>query len=139
MPLEEMPDHLPVARRRPAAESRAGSGVDHREGTRRQGRQGLVGPSPVRLIEREERDPAERNVSMNRANPWFIARNHLLDRAVAQAMKEADYTEIEKLRRLCENPFDLDLERLKNQGIDPEPYAADTPGRLVHKQLSCSA
>jgi uncharacterized protein YdiU (UPF0061 family) len=92
-----------------------------------------------RLLDREDRDPSERRKGMNRANPWFIARNYLLDQAVEKAMKETDYSEIEKLRVLCENPFELNLDRLKSLGIDPEYYAADTPEPLIHKQLSCSA
>lgn len=50
-------------------------------------------------------DPARRVEEMNRANPAFVLRNHLAQRAIVRA-EQGDYTEIETLHRILRQPFD---------------------------------
>lgn len=92
-----------------------------------------------RLIEREDPDPAERKEKMNRINPRFILRNYLLERAIEKAMKESDFSEVERLHILLSDPFSDRPEIFKRYGIDPEFYAAETPEAYVEMRLSCSA
>lgn len=92
-----------------------------------------------RLIEREDLDFAERKKSMDRVNPRFILRNYLLQRAIEKALKESDYSEVERLRILLRDPYDDHPEIFDRHGIDPEFYAAETPDSAVEMQLSCSA
>jgi hypothetical protein len=54
-------------------------------------------------------------------------------------VKEADFSEIERLRVLLEDPFRDRPEIFKQYKIDPEFYASDTPDSLLGMQLSCSA
>ncbi len=92
-----------------------------------------------RLIEREGLSDDERRQTMNRANPKFILRNYLLQRAIDKAVKEADFSEIERLRVLLADPFQDRPEVFKRYNIDAEFYASDTPDSLLDMQLSCSA
>ena len=93
----------------------------------------------LRLIEREDPSPATRKDKMNRINPKFILRNYLLQSATDKALKESDFSEIERLRLLLRDPY-TDRPELFNQlGIDPEFYAAETPASFIEMQLSCSA
>ena len=92
-----------------------------------------------RLIEREGTTFTERKETMDRVNPKFILRQYLLQRAIDKAVKEADFSEIERLRVLLEDPFRDRPEIFKKYNIDPEFYASDTPDSLLGMQLSCSA
>jgi uncharacterized protein YdiU (UPF0061 family) len=92
-----------------------------------------------RLIEREGTTFMERKKAMDSVNPKFLLRQYLLQRAIDKAVKEADFSEIERLRVLLEDPFSDRPEILKKYNIDPEFYASDTPDSLLGMQLSCSA
>ena len=92
-----------------------------------------------RLIEREDPDMKERKEKMDRANPRFILRNYLLQRATEKALKESDFSEVERLRILLEDPFSDRPEVFARYGIDADTYAAETPDNWVEMQLSCSA
>jgi len=92
-----------------------------------------------KLIDREGRDPSERKENMDQVNPRFILRNYLLQRAVEKALKESDFTEIERLRVLLVNPFKDRPEIFERYGIDAEFYASETPESFLEMQLSCSA
>jgi len=48
---------------------------------------------------------AERAERMGRANPAYVLRNHLAEAAIQQARK-GDFSEIERLHRLLQRPFD---------------------------------
>jgi len=92
-----------------------------------------------KLIEREDPDLDDRKEKMNRVNPRFILRNYLLERAIDQAMKQSDYSEVERLRILLQDPYNDRPEIFKRYGIDPELYASETPESHVEMRLSCSA
>jgi len=92
-----------------------------------------------KLIEREDPDLDDRKKAMNRVNPRFILRNYLLERAIDKAMKQADYSEVERLRILLQDPYNDRPEIFKQYGIDPELYAAETPDSHIEMRLSCSA
>lgn len=91
------------------------------------------------LIEREDRDPSQRKQQMNQVNPRFILRNYLLERAIQKALKESDFSEIERLRVLLRDPYKDHPETFERYGIDPEFYACETPESFVEMRLSCSA
>jgi uncharacterized protein YdiU (UPF0061 family) len=93
----------------------------------------------TRLIEREDPDLNIRKEKMDMINPKFILRNYLLKNATDKAMKEADFSEVERLRILLEDPYSDRPELFAQYGIDPEHYAAETPKSSIEMQLSCSA
>ena len=93
----------------------------------------------VRLIEREDPDHNTRTEKMNLINPKFILRNYLLQGATDKALKESDFSEVERLRMLLENPYKDRPEMFTQYGIDAEYYAAETPVSSIEMQLSCSA
>ena len=92
-----------------------------------------------RLIEREDPDLSERKDKMNQVNPKFILRNYLLQSAIEKALKESDFSEVERLRILLANPYTDRPELFDKHGIDPKFYAAETPTSFIEMQLSCSA
>jgi serine/tyrosine/threonine adenylyltransferase len=92
-----------------------------------------------RLLDREDQDNDLRARKMNRANPKFILRNHLLEHAISKAMKESDHTEINRLFAFAQSPFDERPECLAKEDFDPQFYYADTPQKFIDWRLSCSA
>ena len=48
---------------------------------------------------------AERRERMRRANPAYVLRNHLAEQAIRQA-KAGDFSEVTRLHRLLQRPFD---------------------------------
>ena len=76
---------------------------------------------------------------MESVNPKFLLRQYLLQRAIDLAVKEADFSEIERMRVLLQDPFRDRPELFEKYGIDPEFYASDTPDSMLGMQLSCSA
>jgi protein adenylyltransferase len=92
-----------------------------------------------KLIEREGADFEDRKATMDSVNPKFILRQYLLQRAIDKALKESDFSEIQRLRILLEDPFNDRPEIFEQYDIDPEFYSADTPDTQLGMQLSCSA
>ncbi|GJL79743.1 MAG: UPF0061 protein [Nitrospinaceae bacterium] len=92
-----------------------------------------------KLIDREGSAFEERKDKMDAVNPKFLLRQYLLQRAIDKALKESDFSEIQRLRVLLEDPFNDRPEIFKQYGIDPEFYASDTPDSQLGMQLSCSA
>lgn len=92
-----------------------------------------------KLIDREEMDDGQRFNEMNRANPKFILRSHLIEHAISKALKESDYSEIDRLFAFAQSPYDELPGSLANEDFDPKYYFADTPPNLVGWRLSCSA
>ncbi|QPJ66156.1 MAG: YdiU family protein [Candidatus Nitrohelix vancouverensis] len=88
-----------------------------------------------KLIDREGEDFADRNQAMNQVNPRFILRNHLLERAISKALQQSDFSEVERLRLLCLNPFD----NAPGDWDETDIYFDDTPQSFVEWRLSCSA
>jgi len=93
----------------------------------------------VRLIEREDPSLNTRTEKMNLINPKFILRNYLLQDATDKALKESDFSEVERLRILLEDPYKDRPELFSKYGIESEHYAAETPPPSIEMQLSCSA
>ena len=81
----------------------------------------------VRLIEREDPNLNTRKEKMNLINPKFILRNYLLQDATDKALKKSDFSEVERLRILLEDPYKDRPELFSQYGIEPEYYAAETP------------
>ena len=47
----------------------------------------------------------ERKKLMDSVNPKYVLRNHIMETAIREALEREDYSEIEKVRRIFENPF----------------------------------
>jgi uncharacterized protein YdiU (UPF0061 family) len=73
----------------------------------------------------------ERSLRMNRVNPKYVLRNYLAQIAIERAVKEQDFSEIDRLRELLRDPF------AEQPGM--EAYAAPPPdwGRQII--VSCSS
>jgi len=84
----------------------------------------------LRRLESEPRDDAERRAAMNRANPKFILRNHLAQRAIEQA-SVGDFTEVRQLHELLRHPFDEQPQHAR--------FAALPPDWARHIEVSCSS
>jgi serine/tyrosine/threonine adenylyltransferase len=83
---------------------------------------------------RLQRDPgtdSERKARMDAVNPRYILRNYLAQNAIEKAEKHRDYTEIDLLLKLLENPFDEQPEM--------ESYAATPPEWAQQIEVSCSS
>ena len=82
-----------------------------------------------RLRKEESRDD-DRLMRMNRVNPKYVLRNYLAQQAIEKAQQK-DYSEIDRLRTLLQNPY-------SNQpGM--EAYAAPPPNWGKHISVSCSS
>ena len=57
-----------------------------------------------RLLAEKSQD-AERKIRMDGVNPKYVLRNHLAERAIQQAVREKDYSEIDRLLGLLSHPF----------------------------------
>ena len=74
---------------------------------------------------------AERNARMDAANPLYVLRTHLAERAIRLASDARDYSEIERLRRLLARPFTAQP--------GAEFYAEPPPDGAGDFALSCSS
>lgn len=82
-----------------------------------------------RLRSEQSRDD-ERRMRMDRVNPKYILRNYLAQGAIEKAQQK-DYSEIDRLLRLLQNPF------TEQPGM--EHYAAAPPNWGKHLSVSCSS
>lgn len=82
-------------------------------------------------LAQEDTTEAERKTAMDKVNPKYILRTHLAEVAIRKAEDEQDYSEIDKLRRILEKPFDEQPEH--------EAYAALSPDWAGDICLSCSS
>ena len=73
-------------------------------------------------------DP-ERKKRMDSVNPRYVLRNHITETAIREALEQGDYSEIEKVRRIFENPF--------SDQPGCESYAADSPEWAKNLVVSC--
>ncbi len=80
-------------------------------------------------LAQENSDDAERAARMNRANPKYLLRNHVVQ-AVIEKAQAGDASEVEVLRQLLARPFD------EQPGM--ERYAQPPPPG-THEELSCSS
>ncbi|MFT6077353.1 MAG: hypothetical protein ACJA02_000304 [Myxococcota bacterium] len=57
-------------------------------------------------IDQQELGEEEIFIKMNKINPAFIPRNHLIEKAIRKAADENDFNETKKLLEILQNPFD---------------------------------
>ena len=74
---------------------------------------------------------ADRRARMNRVNPKYVLRNHLAQIAIEKAEKHRDFSEIERLLKLLQRPFD--------EQPAFEAYAAPPPDWAKGIEVSCSS
>lgn len=91
------------------------------------------------LIDREGTNPGQRKNDMDKVNPKFILRNYLAQKAIDLAIKESDFSEIQRLQVLLQNPFEESSELFDQLGVNTDIYAADTPQDYLGSQVTCSA
>jgi uncharacterized protein YdiU (UPF0061 family) len=93
----------------------------------------------LKLCEREGTNHKERKKQMDAVNPKFILRTHLVQHALGKALKDADFSEVKRLRVLMENPFEDRPELFQKYDIDSDLYSQATPQEFLGRQTSCSA
>ncbi len=81
-------------------------------------------------LQAEDSEDAERRVRMNRVNPKYVLRNHLLQSAIEKSEHGID-DEVDRLFRLLSRPFDEQPEF--------ESYAAQPPEWAREISVSCSS
>ena len=62
---------------------------------------------------------AERRARMHRTNPKFVLRNHLAEQAIRRA-SEGDFTEVARLAKVLQRPFDEQPEHEADAGFPPD-------------------
>lgn len=85
----------------------------------------------TRRLEQQTLSDSERKSVMDRANPKYILRNYLVQRAIEKAQNEKDFTEVNTLLDLLKHPFDEQPAR--------EAYADAPPVWGKHLEISCSS
>lgn len=83
-----------------------------------------------RLLAEKSQD-AKRKVRMDLMNPKYVLRNHLAERAIQQATREKDYSEIDRLLELLSHPF--------TEQPEMEAYALPAPDDSPPIIVSCSS
>jgi uncharacterized protein YdiU (UPF0061 family) len=78
----------------------------------------------------EQSDDVRRRAAMQSANPVYVLRNYLVQRAIERA-EQGDYGEIGRLQNLLSQPFD------EQPGM--QMYAAEPPDWGRHIEVSCSS
>lgn len=84
-----------------------------------------------RRLRIEHSHDVERRQRMNQVNPKFILRNYLAQTAIRLATEKKDFSEIERLRKVLQRPYD--------DQPDMECYAAAPPDWGRHLVVSCSS
>ncbi len=74
-------------------------------------------------LAREERADSERRQAMNAVNPLYILRNYLLQQAIEKA-QAGDFSEVERLHRCMQTPFD-EQEEFADYAQIPPRWAGD--------------
>jgi serine/tyrosine/threonine adenylyltransferase len=82
-------------------------------------------------LDQEDRPDDERLAHMLSVNPKYILRNYLAHIAIEQAEKIRDFSEVDRLRRLLEHPFDEQPEM--------DAYADQPPEWAKEISVSCSS
>jgi serine/tyrosine/threonine adenylyltransferase len=70
-------------------------------------------------LQAENSVDAERAARMNRVNPKFVLRNHLCETAINQA-REGDFSEVQRLMKVLQRPFDEQPEFEADAGFPPD-------------------
>jgi len=66
---------------------------------------------------------------MDSVNPKYVLKNHIMETAIREAISQGDYSEIEKVRKIFENPFSDQPEH--------KSYAAPSPQWAKDLAVSC--
>jgi uncharacterized protein YdiU (UPF0061 family) len=82
------------------------------------------------LLQRDARPDAERQALMHRTNPRYVLRNYMAQIAI-EAAEQYDYSEIDRLMRLLQSPFEEHPDMAHYAGLPP-----DWAGNI---QVSCSS
>ena len=83
-----------------------------------------------RLHEESDNDQ-QRSIKMKQVNPKYILRNYMAEVAIRKAEEEKDYSEIDRLFQLLQDPF--------SEQVDFEAYADFPPGWSEEISVSCSS
>jgi len=75
--------------------------------------------------------PSDRTVKMASVNPKYIFRNYMAEIAIRKAEDEKDYTEISRMLKLLQSPYD--------EHPDCEEYAKNPPKWSGQLSVSCSS
>ena len=83
------------------------------------------------LLKTKNISEVARKSLQNKSNPKFILRNHLLQTAIEKADLENDFSEVKKLQKITENPFEEQNEY--------ESYSSLPPAWAKEISISCSS
>lgn len=83
------------------------------------------------LLARDATPNPERQEKMRLCNPKYVLRNYMAQIAIDKAEREKDYSEIDRLMRLLQRPYD--------EHPELHQYAEDPPGWASQLQISCSS
>jgi len=84
-----------------------------------------------RRLRAENSDDIERKREMYLVNPKYILRNYLAENAIRKAVNEADYSEINLLHKILQDPF--------SEQSEFEEYAGPSPEWGRNLAISCSS
>lgn len=73
----------------------------------------------------------QRKINMQQINPKYVLRNHMAQHAIEKAEQNKDYSEIDRLMRLLQTPFD--------EHADMEDYAKPPAASTQQMAISCSS
>ena len=82
-------------------------------------------------LQEENSDDSERTARMKQVNPKYILRNYLAEQAIRKAEDDKDYSEVEVLFKLLQNPFD--------EHPEFDHYADHPPEWADQISVSCSS
>lgn len=82
-------------------------------------------------LNKEDNDDKQRAKKMKQVNPKYILRNYMAEIAIKKAQEEKDYSGIDRLLNLLQNPFDEQPEN--------DIYAGFPPEWAQEISLSCSS
>ena len=81
---------------------------------------------------REHQDTVALDQAMQQANPHYILRNHMAQKAIEQA-ERGDFSEVERLFQLLNQPYTRQLE------LETEQDTAPLPSDIPEVSVSCSS
>ena len=82
-------------------------------------------------LSKENVSDTERQLKMKKINPKYILRNYMLEIAIQKAQLEHDYSGVDTLFNLLQNPFD--------EQPDYDSYAGFPPDWAQNISVSCSS
>lgn len=88
-------------------------------------------PRYRKRLEQEQRHPEERRTAMRNTNPKYVLRNYMAEIAIRNACDHRDYSEIDRLLKLLQTPYD--------EHPDCEEYAKHPPAWSQDLSVSCSS